>query len=139
MLVVSGSLRDLPLADSSAASHLCVGAVWRFSVCWTVLSASTPMPIKKKKSVEFLSVIGVLSFTVSLLQAYAFEGSTLASVEWPASSALCVLGYIRTLYASTSVYVETRDAAVFNVSLLTTDFLAVVAIDYLFNKHLSSF
>ncbi|KAJ8555027.1 hypothetical protein ON010_g9456 [Phytophthora cinnamomi] len=116
---------------------------------------------------EFLGLVGVFGFLISSLQAAYFEGDVIRAVDWydcssrradgvhvnftndllgggltrTWPSALCLLGYIITLfvmYTSTSVFLTTGDAAVFNLSLLTSDFFAVVAAKYLFNEELSS-
>ncbi|KAG6622537.1 Drug/Metabolite Transporter (DMT) Superfamily [Phytophthora cinnamomi] len=96
---------------------------------------------RENRRMEFLGLVGVFGFLISSLQAAYFEGDVIRAVDWTWPSALCLLGYIITLfvmYTSTSVFLTTGDAAVFNLSLLTSDFFAVVAAKYLFNEELSS-
>ncbi|KAL3669631.1 hypothetical protein V7S43_005016 [Phytophthora oleae] len=96
---------------------------------------------KENRRMEFLGMVGLFGFLISSLQAIYFEGEVVQAVEWTWPSVLCLLGYIITLffmYTSTSIFLTTGDAAVFNLSLLTSDFFAVVAAKYLFNEELSS-
>ncbi|KUG00111.1 Solute carrier family 35 member F2 [Phytophthora nicotianae] len=127
---------------------------------------------KENRRMEFLSLVGLFGFLISSIQAVYFEGDVVRAVDWYEMSrcssrkwtwlsALCLLGYIITLfvmYTATSVrtaccipgglhltlnnyvqsFLTTGDAAVFNLSLLTSDFFAVVAAKYLFNEELSS-
>lgn len=90
---------------------------------------------------EFLGLIGLFGLLISSAQATYFEGDIVRAVDWTWPSMLCLLGYIITLfvmYSATSIFLTTGDAAVFNLSLLTSDFFAVVAAKYLFNEELSS-
>ncbi|KAG7380512.1 hypothetical protein PHYPSEUDO_007070 [Phytophthora pseudosyringae] len=96
---------------------------------------------KENRRMEFLGLVGLFGFLVSSMQAAYFEGDAVRAVDWTWPSALCLLGYIGTLfvmYTSTSIFLTTGDAAVFNLSLLTSDFFAVVAAKYLFHEELSS-
>ncbi|KAG3120858.1 hypothetical protein PI124_g835 [Phytophthora idaei] len=96
---------------------------------------------KENRRLEFLGLVGLFGFLVSSIQAAYFEGDVVRAVDWTWPSALCLLGYIITLfvmYTATSIFLTTGDAAVFNLSLLTSDFFAVVAAKYLFNEELSS-
>ncbi|ETI50856.1 hypothetical protein F441_05692 [Phytophthora nicotianae CJ01A1] len=96
---------------------------------------------KENRRMEFLSLVGLFGFLISSIQAVYFEGDVVRAVDWTWLSALCLLGYIITLfvmYTATSSFLTTGDAAVFNLSLLTSDFFAVVAAKYLFNEELSS-
>ncbi|GLE01647.1 hypothetical protein PINS_up010481 [Pythium insidiosum] len=96
---------------------------------------------KKNRRVEFLGMIGFCGFVISSLQAVLFEGAVLADVAWSSGSIACLLGYVVTLffmYTFTSVFMKSGDAAVFNLSLLTSDFFAVIAAKYLFGQRLSN-
>ncbi|KAF4320288.1 hypothetical protein JM18_005056 [Phytophthora kernoviae] len=96
---------------------------------------------KENRRMEFLGVVGFFGFLISSVQAVYFEGDIVLAVEWTWPSAICLLGYIITLfvmYTSTSIFLTTGDAAVFNLSLLTSDFFAVVAAKYLFDEELSN-
>lgn len=96
---------------------------------------------KENRRMEFLGLIGLFGLLISSAQATYFEGDIVRAVDWTWPSMLCLLGYIITLfvmYSATSIFLTTGDAAVFNLSLLTSDFFAVVAAKYLFNEELSS-
>ncbi|CEG44727.1 solute carrier family 35 member f2 [Plasmopara halstedii] len=95
---------------------------------------------KENRRIEFLGFVGLFGFSISSMQAAYFEGDVIRAVDWTWSSALCLLGYIGTLfimYSAASIFLTTGDAAVFNLSLLTSDFFAVVAAKYLFDEELS--
>ncbi|KAH7474088.1 hypothetical protein PRIC1_014401 [Phytophthora ramorum] len=141
VLVISDVIRDEELAswDVSAlyGDFLCLLG----SAVYACSNVGQEYLVKKEnRRMEFLGLVGLFGFLISSMQAVYFEGDLVRAADWTWPSALCLLGYILTLfvmYTSTSIFLTTGDAAVFNLSLLTSDFFAVVAAKFLFNEDLT--
>ncbi|CAN0300855.1 unnamed protein product, partial [Laminaria digitata] len=72
---------------------------------------------------------GLFGFIISGVQAVALEREALAEVEWTQSVVLFTLGYalsLTVMYSWTSLFLLAGDAAMFNLSLLTSDVYALV-------------
>ncbi|KAJ0395550.1 hypothetical protein ATCC90586_007775 [Pythium insidiosum] len=146
ILVISDILRD-PTAQGATSSWSWSALYGDFlcllgSAIYACSNVGQEYLVKKKnRRVEFLGMIGFCGFVISSLQAVVFEGSVLAHVDWSIGSVVCLVGYVGTLffmYTFTSVFMKSGDAAVFNLSLLTSDFFAVIAAKYLFGQRLSN-
>ncbi|TMW60309.1 hypothetical protein Poli38472_000351 [Pythium oligandrum] len=145
VLVISDIIRD---AEDWSSSSWSLSALYGDFLCllgsaiYACSNVAQEYLVKKKnRRLEFLGMVGLCGFVISSIQAYLFEGAVIAHADWSSGSVLCLLGYVVTLfvmYSFTSVFMKTGDAAVFNLSLLTSDFFAVVAARFLFNEHLSS-
>lgn len=78
---------------------------------------------------EALGMLGMWGTVLSFLQAAAVERAALWSISWNPRIVLCMLGFQLSLfgmYVLTSLFLQTGDAALFNLSLLTSDVYSVV-------------
>ncbi|KAK0584327.1 hypothetical protein LWI29_011189 [Acer saccharum] len=85
--------------------------------------------VKKKDRVEVVSMIGVYGLLVSLIQLSILERKNVESIEWSTDIILALAGYTFSsfLFYSVAPFVlKLGGAAMFNLSLLTSDMWAVV-------------
>lgn len=78
---------------------------------------------------EALGMLGLLGTLISVVQAYATERSALSAFEWSAAMVLPLVGFqlcLFGMYTLTSIFLLRSDAALFNLSLLTSDVYSVV-------------
>ncbi|ETI50857.1 hypothetical protein, variant [Phytophthora nicotianae CJ01A1] len=64
---------------------------------------------KENRRMEFLSLVGLFGFLISSIQAVYFEGDVVRAVDWTWLSALCLLGYIITLFV---MYTATSEVCI---------------------------
>lgn len=85
--------------------------------------------VKDKDPTEFLGMLGVNGAVIATIQMSIFEISKIKATEWNGASISFACGYILCLfcmYSTTSFFLRTSDAALFNLSLLTSDIYAVI-------------
>ena len=95
--------------------------------------------VKTKDRIEYLGMLGLFGTLISVVQTSIFERNKLLhDVEWEVSTICFIGGFVMCLflmYRNTSAFLKTSDAALFNLSLLTSDVYAVifsfVVFDYL--------
>jgi solute carrier family 35, member F1/2 len=85
--------------------------------------------VKDKDPTEFLGMLGINGAVIAAIQMTIFEISKIKSTEWNGASISFAGGYVLCLfcmYSTTSFFLKTSDAALFNLSLLTSDVYAVI-------------
>lgn len=85
--------------------------------------------VKNHDRVEFLGMAGLFGFIISGVQTVALEREALAEIEWTPSIVFFILGYalsLTVMYSWTSLFLQAGDAAMFNLSLLTSDVYALI-------------
>ncbi|TXG58292.1 hypothetical protein EZV62_016121 [Acer yangbiense] len=85
--------------------------------------------VKKKDRVEVVSMIGVYGLLVSLIQLSILERKNVESIEWSTDIILALAGYTLSsflFYTMAPFVLKLGGAAMFNLSLLTSDMWAVV-------------
>ncbi|CAM9202490.1 unnamed protein product [Scytosiphon promiscuus] len=85
--------------------------------------------VKNYDRVEFLGMAGLFGAIISGVQTLAFEREALAEVEWTTPVILYTVGYglsLSVMYSWTSLFLLAGDAALFNLSLLTSDVYALL-------------
>eukprot|EP00752_Nemacystus_decipiens_P002872 g2673.t1 len=85
--------------------------------------------VKNHHRTEFLGMAGVFGVIISGVQTLWLEQHLMAEVEWTPSVVLFTCGYALSLsimYSWVSLFLQAGDAAMFNLSLLTSDVYAVV-------------
>ncbi|CAE8606459.1 unnamed protein product, partial [Polarella glacialis] len=78
---------------------------------------------------EALGMLGLWGSAISCIQAGLLEGQEVAQITWSLQSVLCLLGFqlcLFGMYVLTSVFLVSADAALFNLSLLTSDVYSVL-------------
>jgi len=81
------------------------------------------------RRVESLGMLGFWGTLISCLQAALLERSALAEVAWSVEKLLLLLGFqlcLFGMYVLTSAFLMRADAALFNLSLLTSDLYSVL-------------
>jgi solute carrier family 35, member F1/2 len=86
--------------------------------------------VKTKDRIEYLGMLGLFGTLISVVQTSIFERDKLLhDVEWGVATISFTAGVVLCLffmYRNTSAFLKTSDAALFNLSLLTSDVYAVV-------------
>eukprot|EP00929_Paragymnodinium_shiwhaense_P002797 TRINITY_DN103087_c0_g1_i1.p1 TRINITY_DN103087_c0_g1~~TRINITY_DN103087_c0_g1_i1.p1 ORF type:complete len:408 (-),score=33.98 TRINITY_DN103087_c0_g1_i1:24-1226(-) len=78
---------------------------------------------------ESLGMLGIFGTLISCVQAAILERDSLAKINWTAGSVVSLLGFqlcLFLMYVSTSKFLTFADAALFNLSLLTSDLYSVI-------------
>ncbi|OQR94995.1 Drug/Metabolite Transporter (DMT) Superfamily [Achlya hypogyna] len=139
-------ISDIVRADTQEVGAMDWNALFGDLLClfgstiYAISNVAQEHCVKTKSRREFLGMLGVFGFVLSATQAYVYERHTFESIEWSTGSILFFGGYVLGLflmYSVTSVMLREGDAAIFNMSLLTSDFFGVVAGVYLFQQSLS--
>ncbi|RHZ14944.1 hypothetical protein DYB37_005205 [Aphanomyces astaci] len=90
--------------------------------------------VKTKSRSEFLGNLGLHGFVICGIQAYVVEHDAFVAITWYGIS-LASITYILNL--DHDIMLRDGDSAIFNMSLLTSDFFGVLAGIYLFHESLS--
>ncbi|ETV97923.1 hypothetical protein, variant 1 [Aphanomyces invadans] len=96
--------------------------------------------VKTKSRSEFLGNLGLYGFVICGLQAYLVERDSFLVVSWSIGSVAFFTLYVAALflmYSVTAIMLRDGDSAIFNMSLLTSDFFGVLAGIFLFHESLS--
>lgn len=97
--------------------------------------------VKTKDRIEYLGMLGLFGTLISAVQTSIFErDKILHDVEWSARTASFSAGFVLCLflmYRNTSSFLKTSDAALFNLSLLTSDVYAVIFSFFVFGYTVS--
>ncbi|KAF0701974.1 hypothetical protein AaE_016208 [Aphanomyces astaci] len=96
--------------------------------------------VKTKSRSEFLGNLGLHGFVICGIQAYVVEHDAFVAITWSTGSAAFLALYVAALflmYSVTAIMLRDGDSAIFNMSLLTSDFFGVLAGIYLFHESLS--
>ncbi|KAH9152535.1 hypothetical protein AeRB84_005051 [Aphanomyces euteiches] len=96
--------------------------------------------VKTKSRSEFLGNLGLYGFIICSCQAYWYERHDFLAVTWTSGSVVFLSLYVLALflmYSITAIMLRDGDSAIFNMSLLTSDFFGVLAGVYLFHQSLS--
>ncbi|OQR90158.1 Drug/Metabolite Transporter (DMT) Superfamily [Thraustotheca clavata] len=110
------------------------------STIYAISNVAQEHYVKTKSRKEFLGMLGIFGFLLSATQAYFYEKGAFLAITWTTGSVVYFAGYVLGLflmYSVTSVMLREGDAAIFNMSLLTSDFFGVVAGVCLFHQTLS--
>ena len=78
---------------------------------------------------EFLSMLGVIGSSITLIQFLIFDLQALKIFRWDIDSILYVCGFVCCLYimyTNTTLFLKENDSVVFNLSILTSDIYSVV-------------
>jgi solute carrier family 35, member F1/2 len=92
--------------------------------------------VKTNDRMEFLGLLGVNGFFIALVQFFVMELSRFQSIIWSPEVILYTAGYTLCLffmYSSTSSFLTSNDATLFNLSLLTSDVYAVLFAYFVFH------
>ncbi|XP_054794915.1 uncharacterized protein LOC129300376 [Prosopis cineraria] len=93
--------------------------------------------VKKKDRVEVVAMIGVYGFLVTVVEASIIELKNVESIEWSTDLVLSLVGYTASsflFYTLAPFVLKLSGAAMFNLSLLTSDMWAVVFKIYLYHQ-----
>ena len=85
--------------------------------------------VKDRDPREFLGMLGINGAVVSAAQMSLFEVNKVLSSSWNGATISFTAGYVVCLfcmYSAASLFLRTSDAALFNLSLLTSDIYAVI-------------
>jgi solute carrier family 35 protein F1/2 len=97
--------------------------------------------VKTKDRVEYLGMLGFFGTVISIIQTSIFERKKLLyDIEWNTVTILYTTGFVLCLflmYRNTSAFLTTSDAALFNLSLLTSDVYAVIFSYFVFGYTVS--
>jgi solute carrier family 35 protein F1/2 len=91
--------------------------------------------------VLYLGHIGICGTIITVVQVWALEVDALRAIEWTPTVLAYVAGFVSCLflmYTQVPLFLQTLDATLLNLSLLTADVWAVVAGIVLFNEQLST-
>jgi solute carrier family 35 protein F1/2 len=107
------------------------------SVLYAVSNVVQESIVKKKPIAEFLGMLGVFGFGISVVQIALFERQELGSLDWlDGDNAFYIVGFgvaLTSMYVLTSVFLRVADSTFFNISLLFSDVWAVVVTWVLFH------
>ncbi|XP_061340305.1 uncharacterized protein LOC133286829 isoform X3 [Gastrolobium bilobum] len=93
--------------------------------------------VKRKDQVEVVSMLGLYGFLVTIVEVSVIELKTLESVKWSTDIVLAFVGYALSsfmLYTFAPFVLKLSGAAMFNLSLLTSDMWAVVFKVFLYHQ-----
>ncbi|KAI9122041.1 hypothetical protein K1719_006730 [Acacia pycnantha] len=93
--------------------------------------------VKKRDFVEVVAMIGVYGFLVTVVEASIMELKSVESIVWSTDLVLSVVGYTASsflFYSLAPFVLKLSGAAMFNLSLLTSDMWAVVFKIYLYHQ-----
>ncbi|KAL3754132.1 hypothetical protein ACJRO7_001390 [Eucalyptus globulus] len=93
--------------------------------------------VKKKDLVEVVSMIGLYGTLVSVVEISIFERESIESITWSTELVLAFVGYTLSTFAFYSVaptVLKMSGAAMFNLSLLTSDMWAVVVRIFIYQQ-----
>ncbi|KAF0695309.1 Aste57867_13868 [Aphanomyces stellatus] len=96
--------------------------------------------VKTTSRTEFLGNLGLYGFCICACQAFLYEREAFLAVSWSTGSATFLSIYVAALflmYSITAIMLREGDSAIFNMSLLTSDFFGLLAGVYLFHESLS--
>lgn len=93
--------------------------------------------VKTKDRTEYLGMLGAFGSLIAIIQTSIFERERLLfDIEWGLVIGLFMVGFVLCLflmYCNTSAFLKTSDAALFNLSLLTSDVYAVIFAYFVFS------
>ena len=106
------------------------------SVLYAVSNVCQEVLVKHDDWREFLGMVGLGGSVYSLVLIAVFERGTLAAIHWDGATVGLLLGYVLCLFAMyvlTAVFLQTNDAVVFNMHLLTSDVIASILTFFIFD------
>ncbi|KAI3442842.1 uncharacterized protein J3R85_000533 [Psidium guajava] len=98
------------------------------TVCYAVSNVGEEFCVKKKDLVEVVSMIGLYGTLVSVVEISIFERQSIESITWSTELVLAFVGYVLAMflfYSFAPSVLKMSGAAMFNLSLLTSDMWAV--------------
>lgn len=100
------------------------------SIMYGVSNVAQEKIVKEKPIAEFLGMLGLFGFAFSCVQVALLERQELESLDWlQTDNLLYLLGFavsLTCMYILTSAFLRMADSTFFNISLLFSDFWAVV-------------
>ena len=136
LIVLSDAIHGQPLSAGDSpwlGDVLCIAGATLYgvsNVCQEIL-------VKRHSAEEFLAMLGLFGTAVGAVQMLAVESSQLALVEWSAPVVGLLMAYgaaMFLLYYLTPKMLRLGGATLFNLSLLTSDFFAVIAQTFIFGE-----
>jgi len=108
------------------------------SVLYAVSNVAQESIVKYQPIPEFLGMLGVFGFLLSVIQIVLLESQELATMDWvQLDNMLYLIGFgasLSAMYILTSIFLRMADSTFFNISLLFSDFWAVVVSFVLFHE-----
>ncbi|MED6171236.1 hypothetical protein PIB30_038955 [Stylosanthes scabra] len=104
---------------------------------YAISNVSEEFCVKHKDRVELVSMLGFFGFLVSILEVSVIELKTLESVKYSADIVLAFVGFAASgfmFYSLAPFVLKLSGAAMFNLSILTSDMWAVVFRVYLYHQ-----
>ena len=139
LLIVSDRLQR-PSSSSSSSNQLLGDALVLLGCCcYAVSNLGQERIVKAFDRTEFLAMIGAFGSLVSLAQILVTERAALAAMEWTwerVGFVLAFVGCLVALYLAVPVLLQRSSALFMNLSILTSDFWAVLVAYLLFSAHL---
>jgi solute carrier family 35 protein F1/2 len=132
-----------PQEDNRSAREVVLGDF--LCICGTFFYAISNVGqesmIKKFDKVEWLSFLGVFGSIISFVQLMILESAELRSTDWNSADELpvvfCFVGFtlcLFLLYSLVPTLIQMESATLFNLSILTSDFFAILASIFLFHR-----
>lgn len=98
------------------------------TVCFAFSNVGEEYCVKKKDRVEVVAMLGLFGLLVSTIQIFIFERKSLEAIAWSPTMLSLFAGYaiaLLSFYSITPFVLQMSGAALFNLSLLTSDMWAV--------------
>eukprot|EP01119_Soliformovum_irregulare_P000966 TRINITY_DN10713_c0_g1_i1.p1 TRINITY_DN10713_c0_g1~~TRINITY_DN10713_c0_g1_i1.p1 ORF type:complete len:328 (-),score=46.54 TRINITY_DN10713_c0_g1_i1:66-1049(-) len=112
------------------------------AILYSISNVSEEYMVKTHTRMEWLGMIGVGGSIISAIQLAIFERTELRDASWNVSAVLLVIGFaifLFSMYSLTPYMLQMCSATLFNLSLLTSDVLAIVASIFIFDTTPSFF
>jgi solute carrier family 35 protein F1/2 len=135
LLVISDILKGESLAAGSQpwlGDVLCLAGATLYGISNVCQEAF----VKQYSSIEYLAMIGLFGTLIGAIQMLATESALLGNVQWsaPVIGLICAFGVsMFLLYSLVPTMLRLGGATFYNVSLLTSDFFAVIVQIWLFH------
>ncbi|KAK7337220.1 hypothetical protein VNO77_17783 [Canavalia gladiata] len=107
------------------------------TIFYAISNVGEEFCVKKKHLVEVVAMLGVYGLLVTIVEVSIIELTALESVKWSVDIVLAFVGYGLAsfmFYVLTPIVLKMSGAAMFNLSLLTSDMWAVVIKVFLYHQ-----
>lgn len=129
---LEGSFRGPPSPRPALGDGLCVAA----AVLYACSNVGQEAQVIERSAIEYLAMLGMFALPLSAVQSAVLEHSQWTQMQWNAENVLLLISYAACLFALYSLVptlLQRAGATFLNVSLLTSDVLAVVIGIFLFS------
>ena len=124
--IIASDLRSGESGDNAVLGDLmCLLGAFLYA-CSNVLQEKV---VKTQNREEYLGMIGLCGACLSSIQCLICDFDSMRRSEWSLEMWLCILGFVACLfcmYVNTSLFLQSGDSTLFNLSLLTSDVYAVI-------------